>query len=891
MRTHLLLLTLGLLAVAASAAAQTTTATVMGTVTDAQKAVLPGTTVMARNVDTGVETTAVTDSNGRYRVGALRPGTYDIRAELSGFAPRTKTGLTLFVGQEATVDFDMAMAGVTEAVTVTAESPLVETTKSEVSSVVDRRQIDALPLNGRNFADLTRLTPDVLSGDRVGGMQSSLSNTYMIDGVSNDRAWTGGNRSGYSSENIREFRVMTQQYAAEFGQASGGIVNVVTRSGTNNFEHRGFVYHRADSLDARNAFATGKAPFDRQQYGGFTGGPLRRDRAFYFGSYEGTRQDETAIVSTPVQKGEYPRPTKQHQAFGKFDLQMTNAHALTVRVNEDRYDSKNSGVGGRSLVEYGSTSFYRNHDFYSSLTSVFGSSRLNELRVQYSRRPGGSRPNTPSGPELSFASSNQGKAYSDPQETTEWRVQIVDNFSWHRVGFAGEHDFKAGFDFSRAVLDGFFCNFCDGQFIFPRDVYNPADPTTFPITYTQRLGSSDFNIPNNIYAAFVQDSWRPRSNLTFNVGVRYDYESYAGILKDKKNISPRLAFSFDPRGRGRTVIRGGAGLFQDQITLNQWLIIVLNVINAQEFLVVSNPGYPDPFGGTPRVPGPANTELFDPNMNTPYAAHFTGGVSHEIGAGWAVSADYVFVRGYDQLRRRDLNAPPNGTTRRPNATLGRQLIHESTGDRKHHALLLSTERRFARRWRLQASYTLSSTKSDAEARNSTVLPTDQYNLKADWGPADVDARHNLVLTGQVTLPFDVQLAGILQMRSAYPFNVTSGRDTNNDSRSGDRPDLDPNGPYPTNGVTQFGRFSIPVNRPGTLTRNAFRGPDFRTLDLRLSKVIGFGRRRIELIAEGFNVTNRVNYGSYTSSIQSRTFGMPQSAQDPRQVQLGARFDF
>jgi hypothetical protein len=888
-KTLLLLTTL--VAVNATASAQTTTASLLGTVTDAQKGVLPGATVTSRNVETGAQTTAVADTNGRYRLAALRPVTYEIRAELSGFAASVTTGLQLFVGQEATIDFVLTIAGVQEAVAVTAEAPLVETTKSDVSQVVDRSQIDALPLNGRNFADLTRLSPDVLSGDRIGGMQASLSNTYLVDGVTNDRAWTGGNRSAYSSENIREFRVMTQQYAAEFGQASGGVVNVVTRSGTNTFDHRLFVYHRDDALDARNAFATAKAPFDRQQYGGFMGGPIRKDRLFYFASYERTKEDVTAVVSTPIERGEFPQPTSQHQIFAKADYQLSPAHSLTVRANEDRSDSLNNGVGGRSTVGFGARSFYRNHDIYSALTSVLGPTSLNELRVQYARRPGASIPNTPGAPQLSFASSNQGKSTANPQDTTEWRFQIVDNFSWHHIGLGGEHDIKAGFDFSRAVLEGFFCNFCDGAFTFPKDVFDPNDRSTYPTTYTQRLGSSDFVIPNNIYAAFVQDSWRPRPNLTMNLGVRYDFESYAGILKDKNNISPRLAISYDPWNTGKTVLRGGGGLFQDQITLNQWLIIVLNVINAQEFIVLSNPGYPDPFGGTPQAPGPANTELFDPNMNTPYATHLTAGMKQDLGNGFAVSADYVFVRGYDQLRRRDLNAPPNGTTLRPNRALGRQLIHESAGDREHHALLVSAERRFSARWRFQTSYTLSSTKSDFEARNTTTLPTDQYNLRADWGPADADSRHNLTATAQVLLPFDIHLAGIVQVRSAEPFNVTSGRDTNNDSRVGDRPDPDPNGPFPTNGVTEFGRFSIPVNRPGTLPRNAFRGANFRQLDVRLSKTVTMGNRRLELIAEAFNVTNRVNYGSYTGSVQSALFGKPQSASAPRQVQLGARFDF
>src|SRR5262249_55512738 len=231
----------------------------------------------------------------------------------------------------------------------------------------------------------------------------------------------------------------------------------------------------------------------------------------------------------------------------------------------------------------------------------------------------------------------------------------------------------------------------------------------------------------------------------------------------------------------------------------------------------------------------------------------------DVGNGFAVSADYLYVRGFDQLRRRDLNAPQNGTTVRPDPTAGRVLLHQSTGNRTYHGLIIGAERRFARRWRFTAAYTLSKTMSDSEARNSTTLPTDQYNLGADWGPADNDARHNFVGTGQVTLPFDVQLAAILQIRSAFPFNVVSGRDTNNDSRAGDRPDPAINGPYPVNGILTYGTFTIPVNRPGTLPRNAFRGPDFRSLDLRVSKVLSMGKRRVEILAEAFDLTNHVNF--------------------------------
>ncbi|RPJ78256.1 MAG: TonB-dependent receptor, partial [Acidobacteria bacterium] len=238
MRASSVAIVIGFVLLAAPVAGQTTTASVIGTVTDAQKGVLPGATVTALNVENGAQATGVTDATGAYRIPALRPGLYDVNVEMQGFASRSRKGIQLFVGTEAKIDFELGLAGVEESVTVTGEAPLIEVTKSEVSSVIDRKQIDALPLSGRSFTDLMRLTPGVDPSGRIGGMYETASNSYLVDGVSNDRAWTGGNRTSYSAETIREFRVITEQFAAEYGQASGGVVNVVSRSGTNNFENR-----------------------------------------------------------------------------------------------------------------------------------------------------------------------------------------------------------------------------------------------------------------------------------------------------------------------------------------------------------------------------------------------------------------------------------------------------------------------------------------------------------------------------------------------------------------------------------------------------------------------------------------------------------------------------
>ncbi len=731
-----------------------------------------------------------------------------------------------------------------------------------------------------------------VSGSSIGG-QLSYSNTQIVDGVANTGVWTPTAAASFSLETVQEFQVITNQFPAEYGWASGGVVNVLTRSGTNEFRGRGFLFHRADALDARAAFATGKAPYDQKQFGGFAGGPLRKDRFFYFTNYEGSRTSGTAIVTAPLEPGEYPTKSLSDRALAKFDHHINANHNLTVRWNYNRSTSANGGMGGTTAWSRGYESEGWTNQLAVLENAMLSPRVLNEFRFLFYRSSSATVPHVSTGPELNFPSSSIGKSYAYPTWDNERAIQFVNNLSIHVPDRWGEHNIKLGADIRFGHLVGEHRNQGDGRFYFPKDYFDAKDPTTYPSRYVERVGPDGFDVSQDGYAFFVQDAWRPLRNLSFNLGLRYQYQVYAaeyGAPFNNTSIPvPRLSFAYDPFRTGKTSIRGGYGIFHDLMDLNQWLIIVLNTINAENFIVITNPGYPDPYaGGSIAVP-PPSIEEFDPNFSNPYAQHFSLGFEREIIRNLSVSVDAVYSHGLNRIRRRDLNAPPDGTRVRPNPKIERYSWHESSGESKYYALLTNVEKRFAQGFTLHGAYTLASNWADTAARNSTVLPTNHFNLKADWAPSG--ATHTVNVGGTWRLPYGLQLAGLVQADSGGRFDIVSGRDTNNDGRGGDRPDLDPAGIYPTNGDTTYGRFSIPVNRPGNLQRNYGHSPGSLVVDVRLSKVFRFNRYRAEVLAEAFNVENRLNLSSPVGTITSAYFNQSRSAGSPRRVQLGVRFDF
>ena len=886
--------------IAAPAGAQTTGAVLQGTVSDDQGGVLPGANITVLNVETGWSRETVADARGWYRAPALAPGRYEIRASLQGFVTLVRAGLVLTLGQEATVNLSLHLATVAETVTVTADTPLVETTSNALERTITRTDLDSLPLVGRNFANLATLSPGV-AGVGGGGVsasgQTTRSNSYLIDGTSNDDTVVNTQRGGFSLEAVREFAVITNQFNAEYGMASGAIISVITRSGTNDLQGRVFGFHRDDSFDAQDPFSkaqgSGKAPFSQQRYGGFLGGPLVKDRFHYFASYERLREEGTSVITSslvPINQREEPTTDMGHQYFVKSDQRLGGgSNSLSIRYRADSRGSTGNGIGGLNTRERGNNTNTLDQDMVSSLTSIIRSNLLNELRFQGARRStlSNTRGYSVDGmPQINRPSGNFGKAQNMPQGRDENRYQIVDNVSYTRGG----HDLKFGADISLIRANSFFPRNRDGNFTFATDApFNPADLSTYPTQYVVAILDPNEDLPNDLFSFFAQDQWRYRTNLTFNLGVRYDRErgfhKITGVPDDGNNFQPRLGFVWDPWNDGRTAVRGGYGDYVDQSFLN----IQLNVAAAKDSveLVINNPGYPDPFSRGATANTPPSTATVTPHPRTPETRTFSLGLKREVVGGLAVSFDGVYSRGYYQYAWNDLNYPDPVTGNRPDATRGRVVEYADYGNSWYSALLVGVEQRAFHGAAWNVSYTLAKTLRDVEGFQFT--PQDLRNLAGDKSLASNDRRHQLVGNVTYRLPWGFQLGAVAQARSGLPWSVTTGIDNNRDTFIVDRPDLAVRGGDPTDRATYSSAFT---GRVGNLGRNTNIGADFFRLDARLSKIVRMGRRRLEGFAEGFNLTNRVNFGSPTGNLRSVNFGRATAITgNMRQVELGVRFDF
>lgn len=871
------------------ARAQTTTATVQGVVRDASGAVLPGATVTLRHQETGFTRTTTTDGRGAYFLPYVPVGTYELTAELSGFKTLVRQGLRFEIGQELTIDLTLEVSPVGETVTVRGEAPLVETTKSSLGKVVSREQIDSLPLPGRQAATLAQLVPGVVPRSSTeepvtAGGQPRGSGEALVDGVSNEGMAVNSVRSNAPPDAIQEFQVLTSQYAAEFGNASGLILNTITRSGTNELHGRVYYFHRDEGLDARNAFATTKATFEQKQAGGWFGGPFVKDRTHYFVAYEGTRRRSIAVVTSPAAPGDFEQPFDNNQLLAKVTHQVSGGHTLTGRVSLDRPFAHNQGVGGIYLNEVGYDYKTRDVASVASLTSILSPRALNELRVQVSKTKISLDPKNPKAYTIQRPTSVSGKQANVPQAFPEIRFQVVDNFTYE----VGPHRLKFGVDFNRVAIDGYVYQYNPGLIYFATDLpYDPRNPATYPLLAYVNQGDPNFAYAATGTSAFAQDAWHVTPTLTLNLGVRYDGWSMEGLDLQKVNFAPRVGFAWDPTGTNKTAIRGGFGTFYSNTMFN--LALLANWLSTQRILIIAAPGYPDPLSRGVQAGSVVSLYLSQPDQPLPRSYNATIGVQRELRSGLSVSADYVHARGRKLVRIVETNPVMPDTFARKDPSKGSLRMLESSGHSNYHGVLVGATSRFSR-GTLGVAYTLSTYKTTNDAENgiyyqNDLTPDDGYGYGAQ------DQRQRVVLHGTVTLPGQFQLGGVLAARSGTPFDITVGRDNNRNGVANDRPDLAPGARVGTSDMTNRASFVDPRSRAGTLPRNAGRGPGFWQLDMRLAKSFRVGRARAEVLAEAFNLTNRTNLSNPIGNLASPLFGKSVTAGDARQVQLGFRFEF
>ncbi|MBI4475761.1 MAG: TonB-dependent receptor [Acidobacteria bacterium] len=870
------------------AAAQTTTATLQGVVSDASRAALPGVPVTLRNQQTGFVRTTTTDRDGTYVLTYVPAGTYDLTLELTGFKTMKREGLRFEVGQQITLDLTLEVASIAETVVVRAEAPLVETTKSSLDQIVSREQIDTLPLPGRQFAQLALLVPGVVPR---GGSEEPVtaqgqprgSGETLVDGVSNEGMATNSIRANAPPDAIQEFQVLTSQYAAEFGNASGLILNTITRSGTNDPHGRVYYFHRDEALDATNFFATSKASFEQKQAGGWFGGPLVKDRTHYFVAYEGTRRVTIASVTSGPGKGDYEQPFDNNQLLGKVTHQINSANSLTGRVSLDRPFSHNGGIGGISQPEVAYEHLTRDLSYVGSLATVLSNRLLNELRVQVSGTRVRIDPKNPTAYTIQRPTSLSGKVANAPQGFPEKRFQVVENLTYEW----GPHRLKVGVDASHVSLDGYVYQYNPGYFVFATDLpFDANNPATYPIQALVNQGDPNFAYTATGVSAFGQDAWRVAHNFTLNLGVRYDGWAMQGLDLRKANFAPRLGFAWDPFDTNKTAIRGGFGTFYSNTMFN--LALLANWLSTQRILIIVSPGYPDPFSRGITAGSVVSLYTSQPDQPLPRAYNATIGVQRELRPGLSVSADYVNTKGRKLVRVVQTN-PVLPTFTRQDPTKGSIQMLESSGFSNYHGLLVGVTGRL-RRGTVGAAYTLSTYKTTNDAENAAYYQNDPTPDDA-YGYGLQDQRHRLVLHGTLNLPGDVQLGAILATRSGTPFNITTGRDNNRNQLTTDRPDLAPGARVGTSDMTNRSSFVDPGARAGTLPRNAGRGPDAWTIDTRVAKSLRIGRTRTELLVEAFNVANHKNLNNPISNLSSASFGRSLSAGAARQVQLGFRFEF
>jgi hypothetical protein len=711
-------------------------AEINGAVVDQSQGVLPGVTVVVTNVGTSASRTVVTGPDGRFIVPTLTPGIYSVAVELAGFQPQTRENVDLRVGQEVTLGFTLAVGGLAENLTVTGQAPVVEVTTNRIATQIGTQEIDNLPTQGRNTMALLSLVPGVTPTVAPGGFgegrvtangRDGGSNTFLIDGMSNQQALRGGALGGQAPmalDAMAEYQVLTHNYTAEYGGLSGIVVNSVSRSGTNQLRGRAFAYLQDDKLNAVEHFAKLEGLENPDSglkiFGGNVGGPILRDRAFFFANYERNMFDEAVSLTFPSEAA--PLATaytdtainRSNNVFFRVDFLATANHTLSGRYLDYRnWEIGDGWQANRSLPE--NVEWERNvgdRTYNTAWTWVIANSATNEMkvgRITQDTRGGAAAffdddvkwiaGDTRKGiMELDQFSIGSGNAHPDYNAgpATAHGSSIESNYTWDntftmvRSGLGGDHTFKAGTGYFRGKaspkITG--ANFV-GSFLFPTNLpFDPANARTYPSQFSIRLGNIYTFAEDHRTYAFVQDRWQI-DNLTLNLGLRWDYQTLTP--NTKAALGPRLGVAWDPTGNARTVIRGGFGKNYETENLILKTGLIEGDVAAYSFVFQTDqdesglagriPAHPclQPSMGRPGIAviGPAcrtqlagirNSVLADqfvnpeplldnPDRVLPYVWSFSVGVKHELMTDLAVSADYIGNRGRDITAVVDINEP------------------------------------------------------------------------------------------------------------------------------------------------------------------------------------------------------------------------------------------
>ncbi|MGC4081916.1 MAG: TonB-dependent receptor [Vicinamibacterales bacterium] len=862
--------------------AQPVAGSVGGSVSASTGVGLPGAVVTAINQEAGINRSVTTGPEGEYLIDELpATGTYELRAELDGFAPVSRAGVIVAPGGRDTISF-LLVPTTSETLSITARTAVREQQRGAVQQVITDRLAHNLPLAGRDFIALSLLAPG-FTGNPVAPSpngQIYWSNNILVDGASHYSKWRSAARtfySGYSLEAIQEVQVMNSQFTPEYGDALASITSAVTRSGSNERHGSALFFGQAGVLNDEPVFASRKPPAASARFGFTQGGPFRRDRTFYFASYEGRVSRARNIVVSPVAAdADVPNDEDEHLAFLKIDHRRSSNDLVSMRYNGQWFRWENQ-PGGLWLP--GSGTHYRNdvHTALITATQLVSTHILNQARFQFARYSDRRTDLNPSvyvsraGYSLEGATLGPYGFGVTPEDTYEGADTLSHTAERHASKFG------IGFKFVRAHSESL--PFGNGAYYFA------GSPALYPQPYAFAQGLAPDGAATSVDArsissfAFVQDEWRLTPTFTANYGVRYDIEQVSHVsgygASDRNNVQPRASATWTPVA-GLTV-RGGAGIYTQQHLL--YYIDRAQLEGPSGAALVSldaassaMPAYPQTVTASLLSRIARDTFVVNPQFHNPYSVQAALGATGRL-FGLDLAADFIYLSGHDLMSIVDANAPASvakpafrsvaqADATRPQVPVAggvRKIIELGNEGRSWYRALQVKADRTVGSLALVSAYTWARARDTANYQ----LPEDSRNIGADIARADNDVRHNV--TAGLTWQLPSKGAGfggwtmsaVGQFRTNRPYNITWGDDRN--------------------GTTQNDA------RPGE--RNTGKTDGYRNIDVALTRRFPFGGRTLELRAEAFNVLSTTNYDEYVGALSSPFFGQPISAFPMRRLQF------
>ena len=994
---------IGVLVVAAGLLHAQSGAILTGRVRDPSGRAVPSARIRVLHVATATERTANTNDEGIYEIASMQVGSYHIEVQARGFRTFVIENLDVEVARTIVQDIQLELGDVRQEVTVSSQSVLIDAATTSVGHVIDERTVQEMPLNGRYFLDLAVLSPGSVTASQSGfsttpsrGLGALAINTagnreetvnYLVNGITLNNLVYSSILFQPSISSVEEFKVDNSTFSAQYGQSSGAVVNVATRSGTNKFHGEIFEFLRNDELDARNFFnltSEEPPPFKRNQFGGDVGGPIISGKTFFLVSYDGLRQlqymdlnslvlsdpERLSITNPVVGKlaafiprpnfvdsggtsrfvGSVPGPVDNDQWGLDISHTLGQADRLHGYYAFNRAMSVEPTYSGNTIPGFGHTYHVRKQFLSLSETHAFSSDRINEARIGFNRQFGTNTPNQelnpadfgirngitqPLGlPQINVAGGalNFGGPSPFPAGRGDTTLVAGDTLTL----LCGRHSLTIGGEYRQFLNNNF--RLGTGTFNFPSIASFLADTAnSFAVT----LGRQASSIAQGAFGMFIQSNYKWRPNVTFELGLRYDwnltpderfdrfvvFDPQSGSLErlghgsnpiyheNNKNIQPRLGFAWDPFQDGKTSVRAAYAILVDQP--------MTSVVTGTS----ANPPLATPisYSGTIRfenaidmaqAAGLAPTSVY-PGFDNAYLQSWNLNIQRQVVPGVMLMAGYFGSKATHLILRRNINQPVNGvrpyyavsssSTILPGVPLGNITEVEGTGNSDYNALWVSLNRPLAHGLQLNAYYTWSKSLDYNSLSSQGIVVQNSYDLRADRGLSSFDARHRFVARVIYDLPWkrnrfaaDWQIAVILQAQSGNPVNIVTPASTVNGVPGTLRPDVV--GPVAIiASVDRWFDTSVftAVPRFGDFGRTVVIGPGFSNTDASITKIVKMSENmRIHLRAEVFDVFNHANFGQPGNVVGTPGFGRITNTRFPtgesgssRQVQLGAKFVF